>query len=229
MSSSFLVKIPPGYCFLPTCLPPHFSTATTTSTVPQPTTSSSHARSTTTSTTTIYGPTFTATGPLPTNSKRSVAPIPELGAHSFQAFPTDAPIQVGNGPICIVFCEWALVQPDLMPALRPISDGTSTTTMMSVRKSTMTAGESSLPTTFPDPHHHQNHHPQPTPGQFLGFVVGGIIGLALLLGMAWLITRQIRRVKSKLNKHTQGVHRDLEREIYERDGGKGVPEIGERA
>ncbi|KAI4171436.1 MAG: hypothetical protein LQ343_004292 [Gyalolechia ehrenbergii] len=191
-----------------------------------------------------------------------------------QAFPTDHPIKVGNGPICLVLCEWARTQsgetgtnpnPDPKPALRPISDGITTSTMVSVRRSTMTAPEeegirtsdivasilksvtevpgpgpktttgpfpssSSSPTFSPthSPISFPQHHRRPPASQISIFVIGGIVGLALLLGAAWLITRQIRRVKARLNVHTQGVHRDREREVFENEGGKGVPELGRR-
>lgn len=69
---------------------------------------------------------------------------------------------------------------------------------------------------------------KPHTGRIVGFAVSGLVGLTFLLGAAWLMTRQIRRMKAKLNPHTMGVHRDREREIFDNDGGKGIPELGDR-
>ncbi|KAL8827611.1 MAG: hypothetical protein Q9170_006949 [Blastenia crenularia] len=261
MASNPLVEIPPGYCFLPSCNTKPTSTSTSSTTT--------HSRSLTTSTTTIFGPTFTATAP--THSKRAASAVPMLGTHSYQAFPTDRPVQVGNGPICIVSCEWARLHwvdivgemgdfdsppphSSPMPALRPISDEMTTSTTISMHKPTTTAAEPSMVTsarmsvsksvmlasesgtsTFltptsppivsatPSP-----HHGGPPAARVVGLTVVGIASLALLLGVAWIITRKIRRVKAKLNVRTKGVHRDREREIYENDGGRGIPEFGNK-
>ncbi|KAL8937222.1 MAG: hypothetical protein Q9216_004531, partial [Gyalolechia sp. 2 TL-2023] len=133
LSLAPLVEIPPGYCFLPSCdaEPASIPTSSPTPII---------TNSLTTSTTTIFGPTFTAPAPVPL-SKRSAAAsiIPMLGSERMQAFPTDHPVQVGDGPICIVLCEWARVQQagsgDLRPEapLRPISDDATmmTSTMVS--------------------------------------------------------------------------------------------------
>ncbi|KAL8985194.1 MAG: hypothetical protein Q9177_004497 [Variospora cf. flavescens] len=248
MSYGPLVEIPSGYCFIPSCDPKPTSSSYSSSS----SSSSSSSRSLTTSTTTVYGPTFTAAA-SPTLTKRSAtvhSVVAMLGTHSLQTFPTDLPVQVGSGPVCIVFCEWARLQnEDLerhpMRPLRPImSEGMMTTsTMMSVHKSTIT-GEmasmsmttqsmplaiSSAATHSPSPSTQQQHklHAHPTT-HIVAFVFSGLLGLALLLAIAWLVTRQIRKIKARLNPHTMGVHRDRARELYEQDGGKGVPEMGAR-
>ncbi|KAI4247773.1 MAG: hypothetical protein L6R40_001359 [Gallowayella cf. fulva] len=235
MSYGPFVPVPPGYCFIPSC-PAKLSTPSSTS----------QTRSLTTSTTTIIGPTITASFH---QSKRSAANDddvkPMLGTHSFAAFPTDAAVPVGAGPICIVYCDWAKMQnagETFRPAIRPASVMKST--MMSVSRATMTADapssssslslqtsstsitfSSAQPTSSPllQSYHRPN---RPSAGEITGIVITGLAGLALLAVVAWLITRKIRNVRAKLNKHNQGVHRDREREIYERDGGKGVPEMG---
>ncbi|KAI4257264.1 MAG: hypothetical protein L6R35_007491, partial [Caloplaca aegaea] len=165
------------------------------------------------------------------------------------AFPTDLPVQVGSGPVCIVFCGWARLQnEDLerrpMRPLRPImSEGMMTTsTMMSVYKSTITGqvanpmsmtqsiplAMSSAATPSPSTQQ-QQHKPQSHPTtHIIAFVFSGLLGLALLLAIAWLVTRHIRKIKARLNPHTMGVHRDRARELYEQDGGKGIPEMGAR-
>ncbi|KAL8704546.1 MAG: hypothetical protein Q9201_002281 [Fulgogasparrea decipioides] len=225
-------------------------------------TSTSLSQSRTTSTTTIFGPTFTASVAHSKRSATEAGVVPIIGTRSFSGFPTDAPVPVGAGPICIVYCEWARMQnsgktyatnhtpnpsPGLMPAIRPTSDSMTTSTMISVSKSTIDMSVSttlssmisttspslttspplivSIPTDSPflapPPALHR-----PSAGRITGFALAGLFGLAVLLGLAWLITRQIRKVKAKLNKRTMGVHRDLEREIHERDGGRGIPEMG---
>ncbi|KAL9009869.1 MAG: hypothetical protein Q9173_005143 [Seirophora scorigena] len=249
MSYGPLVEIPEGYCFIPSCDRKQTSSS-----------SPSRSLSTSTSTTTIYGPTFTATAPSPILSKRSASVpnvVPMLGTHSLQAFPTDLPVQVGDSPVCIVFCDWARLQNEEFEnrPLRPISEGmkkttsSSTTmsvlesTMISVHRSTMTGSTTAMAQKSPQlpavsaaaafspsaaaatATPSQQHHPA---GHIVAFAVGGLIGLVLLLGAAWLIARQIRKVKAKLNPHTMGVHRDRAREIWEEDGGKGIPEIGGR-
>ncbi|KAL8730752.1 MAG: hypothetical protein Q9166_003822 [cf. Caloplaca sp. 2 TL-2023] len=239
--SSFgpLVSIPPGYCFIPSC--PQKPTATPSSNIP----------TLTTSTTTIIGPTITAS--LHHNSKRSNDVKPMLGTHSFAAFPTDAAIPIGDGPICIVFCEWAKMmngEETMRPAIRPTSVEVVRSTMMIVSKATMTMDVSStltsssketlpsatpimwtstavtrasIPTSMPSSSHHQHRL---SAGGIAGITVAGVAGLALIFVVAWLITHKVRQVKAKLNKHTQGVHRDHEREVYELGGGKGIPEMG---
>ncbi|KAI4114569.1 MAG: hypothetical protein LQ345_004670 [Seirophora villosa] len=245
MSYGPLIEIPEGYCFIPSC--------------DRSTSSTSRSPMTSTSTTTIFGPTFTASAPSPILSKRSASVpnvVPMLGTHSLQAFPTDLPVQVGDGPVCIVFCDWARLQNEEFEnrPLRAISEamkkttGSSTTmsvlksTMMSVHRSTITsstptttqqspamsfaaaASSASAPTPTATPSQ-QHSHPA---SHIVGFAASGVLGLALLLGAAWLITRWIRKVRAKLNPHTMGVHRDRAREIWEEDGGKGIPEMGGR-
>ncbi|KAL8653839.1 MAG: hypothetical protein Q9210_001869 [Variospora velana] len=243
MSYRPLVEIPSGYCFIPSCDPKPTSSSTSSSS-----SSFSSSRSLTTSTTTVYGPTFTAAA-SPTLSKRS-ASVPSvvamLGTHSLQAFPTDRPVQVGSGPVCIVFCEWARLQSgDLDRPMRPlrpiISDGEegmmTTSTMVSMHKSTIT-GEMApmsmtqsmplaLSSATPSPSKQQQHKPHPTT-HIIAFVFTGLLAFALLLAIVWLVTRQIRKIKARLNPHTMGVHRDRARELYEQDGGKGIPEMGTR-
>ncbi|KAL8726932.1 MAG: hypothetical protein Q9181_005879 [Wetmoreana brouardii] len=249
MSMGPLVEIPPGYCFIPSCGQKQ-----------TPTSSISHSR--TTSTTIIFGPTFTASVAHSKRSATEASVEPIIGTHSFSGFPTDAPVPVGAGPICIVYCEWARMQnsgkthattqtpdpsPSLMPAIRPTSDSMTTSTMMSVSKSTIDISVSpilSLVIPTPSPSLTISPPPiisvatdsprftcppvshKPNTASITGFALAGLFGLAVLLGLAWLITRQIRRVKAKLNKRTMGVHRDLEREIHERNGGRGIPEMG---
>ncbi|KAL8964356.1 MAG: hypothetical protein Q9183_004509 [Haloplaca sp. 2 TL-2023] len=242
MSNKQLVPIPPGYCFIPSC-------QSTTST------SSSSSRSRTTSTTTIFGPTVTA--PVP-NEKRSLdTVIAKLGTETFNNFPTDAPVVVGEGPVCIVFCEWAERQQnsdeddsselesvtDLTPPIRPTAGDTmamrvtitsiiSSTTIhlpgpaptkpyASTPLPTQTLGYISTPTATPS-----SHAQKFSSAEIAGIVVSALAGLALVLAVAWLITRKVRQVKARLNIRMRGVHRDLEREIYAMENGIGVPEMG---
>ncbi|KAI4187660.1 MAG: hypothetical protein LQ348_004057 [Seirophora lacunosa] len=249
MSYGPLIEIPEGYCFIPSCEPS--------------TSSPSRSPTTSTSTTTIFGPTFTATAPSPILSKRSASVpnvVPMLGTHSLQAFPTDLPVQVGDGPVCIVFCDWARLQNEefenrplqaISEAMKKTTSSSSSatmsvlkSTMMSVHRSTITgstptttqqspamsfaaaASSASTPTATATATPSQQHsHPA---SHIVGFAVSGVLNLALLLGAAWLVTRWIRKVRAKLNPHTMGVHRDRAREIWEEDGGKGIPEMGGR-
>ncbi|KAL8798366.1 MAG: hypothetical protein Q9182_006730 [Xanthomendoza sp. 2 TL-2023] len=219
MSYGPFVSIPPGYCFIPSC-PAKPNTPSSTS-VP--------TRSLTTSTTTIIGPTITASLP---HSKRAAATDngvkAMLGTQPFAAFPTDAAIPIGPGPICIVHCDWAKMQNNgetFRPAIRPTSiDEITTSTIMTLSKATLTIS-STLPSPTQTPHHHLSPAPKTTT-----IILASIASLALLLTAAYLLTRKIRSLRAKLNPRNQGVQRDREREIFEQEGGgKGVPEMGGRA
>ncbi|KAL8872186.1 MAG: hypothetical protein Q9174_002139 [Haloplaca sp. 1 TL-2023] len=241
MSYKQRVTIPQGYCFVPSC---------------QSTISSS--RSATTSTTTVFGPTLTA--PVP-KQKRSAddTVVAKLGTDTFDNnFPTDAPVVVGKGPVCIVFCEWAERQergedddddnkPQSKTDLTSSSSSTTGDTMATTTISTIIGSITlTLPPghtpTKPFPHQTLGYMTTPTPGatpspsasktdklspvSIFGIATGVLAGLALVLGVAWLITRKVRQVKAKLNVHNRGVHRDFEREVYAMENGVGVPEMG---
>ncbi|KAL8802999.1 MAG: hypothetical protein Q9200_006388 [Gallowayella weberi] len=155
-----------------------------------------------------------------------------LGTQPFAAFPTDAAIPVGPGPICIVYCDWAKMQntgETFRPAIRPTGLAEMTTsTMMTLSKATLTAPDisSTLPSSTATTTIPTNHRPtRLSNSETAGIAIASTSALALLL-TAWLLTRKIRNVRAKLNTRNQGVARDREREIYEQGGGKGVPEIG---
>ncbi|KAL8683231.1 MAG: hypothetical protein Q9224_006704 [Gallowayella concinna] len=234
MSYGPFVSIPPGYCFIPSC--PAKPNA--------PSSTSIHTVSFTTSTTTIIGPTITT--PLH-HSKRTPATDddvrPVLGTQPFGAFPTDAAIPVGPGPICIVHCDWAKMQNAgetlFRPAIRPTSVDEmmmTTSTMMTVSKATMTVDDDDVTSTSSSSTTRTSAQPTSSSPPFpphrlsaadtAGIIVCGLAGLALLLVAIWFIVRKIRNVRARLNQRNQGVLRDREREIYEQDGGKGIPEIG---
>lgn len=105
----------------------------------------------------------------------------------------------------------------------PTAPNTPLDTSLSPPPSSPSISPSLAPSATPPITQHP-HHSQ----KLSIFIASGVLGLALLLGCAWLITRQIRKVRAKLNPHTQGVHRDREREVWEMEGGRGVPEMGDR-
>ncbi|KAL9037249.1 MAG: hypothetical protein Q9214_005783, partial [Letrouitia sp. 1 TL-2023] len=81
----------------------------------------------------------------------------------------------------------------------------------------------------PIPHRTSQHGSLSPPAVALA-VIGSMLGLLLLLGVAWLITREVRKWKARRNERTQGVHlrtewqmeqieRDMEMQRREREGG----------
>ncbi|KAL8714748.1 MAG: hypothetical protein Q9220_001261 [cf. Caloplaca sp. 1 TL-2023] len=216
---------------LSTTTKPETSTSThissTTILLPSPpssSTSPSPSQSRTTSTTTIFGPTFTRHAPPHSLSKRASASpsilsslIPEIGTHPFVSFPTNAPVQVGAGPVCIVHCDWARMY---MPGFSSNTSSPLTTSTSIVTTSTLTSTISTLSST-PLP---QQSHSHPQTIRVVGFTTIGVASAALVAVAVWLITRKVRQVRARLNQHTMGVHRDLEREEWEMQGGVGVPE-----
>lgn len=83
------------------------------------------------------------------------------------------------------------------------------------------------------PHRTSQHEPL-SPSAVALAVIGSMLGLLLLLGAGWLITREVRKWRARRNERTQGVHlrtewqmeqmeRDMEMQRRERErGAKGL-------
>ncbi|KAL9614101.1 MAG: hypothetical protein Q9167_001386 [Letrouitia subvulpina] len=78
--------------------------------------------------------------------------------------------------------------------------------------------------------HRTSQHGSLSPSAVALTVIGSMLGVLLLLGAAWLITREVRKWKARRNERTQGVHlrtewqleqieRDMEMQRREREGG----------
>ncbi|KAI4161696.1 MAG: hypothetical protein LQ342_004704 [Letrouitia transgressa] len=114
---------------------------------------------------------------------------------------------------------------------------TESKTVSQVVPTTVTISPTPLPasaaTSEPIPHRISQHRSLSPPAVALA-VIGSMLGLLLLLGAGWLITREVRKWRARRNKRTHGVHlrtewqmeqieRDMEVQRREREeGAKGL-------